>query len=167
MPFTKAGMDGFVANGLSGITEANARPVATDFPDYSNWLQNFVLNRIFHNHVSDERAALAFALLRRAEMAVEDWDAACGTLEKVARREKAVSSYFKTLRHMEFAVTATYQAFEFGRNALETKLFSKDDGSPLQRLNVIYNSTRHHNPNNLPAGRHHELELTNTGLSVQ
>ena len=119
MPLSHYALDTFVSQDMSKLTACAPRSLATEFPERNHWLSQFVLRRIFHNHVSEERAALAFILVRRAEAALDEWELAC----EAAHDVRKPSGYFKMLRHLENCVTALWQGLEFGRRALETKLF--------------------------------------------
>jgi hypothetical protein len=157
-------LDTFVSGGLSSLTVANAQAVGPDFPEHEKWIAGFVLRRIFLASVPQEdKAALAFALLRQAEAAVEEYDLGCAELSLLVSA-KNVSRYFRCLRRFENAIGATYRVFEFGRKALKMKLFAKNDGTPLQRLNALYNDGRHGNPLALPKGQLHAVRLTNDGV---
>jgi hypothetical protein len=137
--------------------------VATEFPEHKYWLNQFILRRIFHNHVTEESAALAFILVRRAEAAIDEWELACETAQDVQKP----SGYFKMLRHLENCVAALWQGLEFGRRAMNTKLFEKGDGSVYERLNWVYNVGRHFDPSDLPSGDLHRLWISNDGINSQ
>jgi hypothetical protein len=163
MPLTLYALDNFVAQDLSQLTECRPTPIEPDFPDYKTWLNSFVLTRIFRVPLEQNKAALAFALIRRAEAAISDYEEARTDLASLAT-EKSISAYFRCLRKFESAVTALYQAFDFARKALGMKLFEKGGGSPYDRLNWIYNKTKHGNPEKLPQGHLHAVWLRNEGL---
>jgi hypothetical protein len=164
MPLTKFGLDTFVAQKLSELTAPTATSVSKEFPGLDTWLTTFVLKTIFHLNLPQARVALGFALLRRAGAAIEDYDEACATLRPVVERQRTVSQYFRALRKFEGAITMLYQAFDFGRKALGTKLFEESGGSPLQRLNLIYNRSRHTDLSSLPAGHLHPVWLQDDGI---
>jgi hypothetical protein len=56
------------------------------------------------------------------------------------------------------------QSLYFVRKALGFDLFKKDDGSTYERLSLIYNNSRHSNPEKLPAGQLHAVWIKNDGL---
>jgi hypothetical protein len=56
------------------------------------------------------------------------------------------------------------QAFNFARKALRIKLFEPNDGTPQERLNLIYNRSRHTNVSSLPPGHLHTVWLQNDGI---
>jgi len=150
-----------VSHDFSRLTACEARSLASEFPGRSAWLTQFAMRRMFHAHVSEERSALAFVLIRRAEAALDEWELAC---ETASRAPGAPSVYFKALRHFEASITALYQGLEFGRNALGTKFFEKGDGSVIQRINSLYNKSRHFDPSDLPSGRLHAVWFGNDCL---
>lgn len=164
MGFSNYALDTFVSQGLSEITQVNAQQVGPDFPEHESWMVTFVLNRIFVNSIPEERAALAFALLRQAEAAVDDYDLGCAELSALVEGKKNISRYFRCLRRFENAIGATYRAFDFGRKARDVDLFAKGDASSLQRLNELYNVGRHYNPLKLAAGQLHAVWMSNEGI---
>lgn len=160
MPLSHYALDTFVAQEMSKLTACAPQSLATDFPERNHWFNQFVLRRIFHNHVSDEHAALAFVLVRRAAAALDEWELACEAAQDV----RNPSGYFKMLRHLESSVSALWQGLDFCRRALEMKLFERGDGSVYERLNLVYNVSRHFNPQDLPSGDLHRLWISNDGL---
>lgn len=164
MPLSLYALDNFVAQDLSQLTECGAAPVAAEFPDYQSWLSSFVLNWIFRIPLSKDKAALAFALIRRAEAAISDYEEARTDLSVLVAGKRDIAIYFRSLRKFESAVSVLYQALDFGRKALGVKLFTQGDGSSYERLNLIYNKSRHADPEALPAGHLHAVWLKNEGL---
>ena len=161
MPLSHHALDTFVSHELSKLTSCAPESLGAEFPERSCWLNQFILRRIFHNHVAEKRTALAFVLVRRAEAAFDEWELAC---EAARQGVQHPSQYFKALRHLESCLAALWQGLEFGRNALGTELFKKRDASVFQRLNSLYNFGRHFDPQELPSRDLHALWLTNDGL---
>ncbi len=161
MPLSYYALDKFVSQELSKLTSCTPQSLAAEFPQRASWLSEFVLRRIFNDHVAQERAALAFAVIRRAEAAIDEWELACEVATQGIRKP---SNYFKALRHTESCVSALWQGLEFGRKALGAKLFDSGDGSVFERLNQLYNKGRHFKPSELPKDDLHALWLTNDGL---
>lgn len=121
MPLSNYALDTFVSDGLSKLTEANAVPIGPDLTGHARWIATFVLNRIFLARVSEDRAALAFAMLRRAEAAVEDYDAGCAALSDLVGGEKSISAYFRCLRRFEGALPPLDSDFFTQAQRLSTK----------------------------------------------
>lgn len=164
MPLSVYALDNFVAQDLSQLTECRAAPVAPEFPDCASWLSSFVFNWIFCIPLTKEKAALAFALIRRAEGAVVDYEEARDLLTNIVGGTRNISLYFRCLQRFESTVGMLYQSLDFVRKALEIQLFTQGDGSPYERLNLIYNKGRHSNPEALPAGQLHAVWIKNDGL---
>lgn len=164
MPLSMYALDNFVAQDLSQLTECRASPVAQEFPDCASWLSSFVLNRILRVPLTKEKAALAFALIRRAEGAVVDYEEARDLLMNIVNGNRSISLYFHCLRRFESSVGMLYQSLDFSRKAVGIQLFTQGDGSPYQRLNYIYNTGRHSNPEALPSGQLHAVWIKNDGL---
>jgi hypothetical protein len=157
-------LDTFVAQDLSQLTECQAASAAQEFPDCSSWLSSFVLNWIFRIPLTKEKAALAFALIRRAEGAVADYEEAREHLMNLVAGNRSISLYFRCLRRFESTLGMLYQSLDFVRKALGIRLFTQGDGSPYERLNLIYNKSRHSNPETLPTGQLHAVWIKNDGL---
>src|SRR2546428_190967 len=135
MPLSMYALDTFVAQDLSQLTECRPAPIAPEFPDYSSWLSSFALNWIFRIPLPKDKAALAFALIRRAEGAIGDYEEARTHLARLVAGGRSISLYFRCLRRFESTVAMLYQSLDFVRRALGIKLFDPGDGSPYERLN--------------------------------
>ena len=98
MPLSLYALDKFVAQDLSELTECRMVSVASDFPDPASWIRLFVLNGMLRNRLPKEKTALAFALIRRAEAAIEDYEAARANLEELVNGGQNISLYFRCLR---------------------------------------------------------------------
>ncbi|HQU45857.1 MAG TPA: hypothetical protein PK867_23785 [Pirellulales bacterium] len=164
---SKYALDKFVAQDLSHLNECRLAPLATEFPDHSFWLTSFVANCIFRIPLTPEKAALAFALIRRAGGAVEDYEEAREHLTELVAGNRTISLYFRCLRRLESAVAMLYQSLDFVRRALGINLFTQGDGSPYERLKLIYNRGRHSNPETLPEGHLHAVWIKNDGLYTE
>lgn len=163
MPLSHYALDTFVSQELSKLSSCAPPSLEAQFPERSSWLDRFVLNRIFHNHVAADRAALAFALVRRAEAALDEWELACAAAMQNVQQP---SIYFKTLRHLESCLAALWQGFDLARRASGTELFLKGDNSAFERLNWLYNKGRHFDPGALPAGDLHALGSRTTACGL-
>lgn len=162
---SKYALDKFVAQDLSQLTECRMAPLGQEFPNYAAWLQLFVGNWIFiARELPPDKAALAFALIRRVDGAVEDYEEAREHLTQLVTGNRTIRLYFRCLRRLESAVAMLYQSLDFVRKALGTTLFTKGDGSEYEQLNLIYNKGRHSNPEKLPAGYLHAVSIKNDGL---
>lgn len=161
MPLTNYVLDTFVAQDMSKLTACAPQSLAAEFLEHGHWLSSFVMRRILHSHVDEDKAALAFVLVRRAEAALDEWELACEAAKNVLKP----SGYFKMLRHMENCIATLWQGLEFSRRALSTKLFERGDGNVYERLNWLYNFGRHFDPQELASGNLHRIWISNEGIN--
>src|SRR4051812_23431854 len=97
MPFSDYALDTFVAQNISKLTACTPQSLASEFPERNLWVTQFVLRRMSQNHISEEKASLAFIITRRAEAAIDEWELACDVSQQIRKP----SGYFKALRHLE------------------------------------------------------------------
>lgn len=72
------------------------------------------------------------------------------------------SFYFRALHHIEISLSLTYQALDYSRKALNKELFIKRDDTPTNRLNLIYNISKHQ-----LAGEDQPVWITNEGIETK
>jgi hypothetical protein len=72
------------------------------------------------------------------------------------------SPYFRALSYFEAAIGQLYQAYDYSRKLIDKPLFASNDGSPLQRLNRIYNTAKHELPTD-----EQPVWITNHGLEAK
>ena len=146
MVLSKYSMDTFIAPRLSELTKAIAPDLHSCTKEYGNWVINFILNTIFRVRIIERNRQLIMYFLRKVEGAFQEYHEGRYFLENyVKNRNKAISSYFHSLRHFEVAMSLAYQAFETIRTMIKEKLFTKENGTPLQRLNRLQNLSKHAN----------------------
>jgi len=146
MPLSKYSMDTFIAPRLSELTKVGAPDLHSCTKEYGNWVDNFVLNTIFRVRIIERDRQLIMHFLRKVEGAFQEYHEGRIFLENyIKNRNKAISSYFHSLRHFEVAMSLAYQAFDTIRTMIQEKLFAKEDGSSLQRLNRLQNLSKHAN----------------------
>ena len=146
MVLSKYSMDTFIAPRLSELTKAIAPDLHSCTKEYGNWVINFILNTIFRVRIIERNRQLIMYFLRKVEGAFQEYHEGRYFLENyIKNRNKAISSYFHSLRHFEAAMSLAYQAFETIRTMIKEKLFTKENGTPLQRLNRLQNLSKHAN----------------------
>lgn len=164
MPLSLYELDKFVSQELSQIAECCMGGVADRFPEYQSWLTNFVLNTMLGLPLPPKKRALAFAVIRRSEAAIRDYEEDRELLTRLAGSQKTISLYFQCLGCFESTIAMVCQALEFIRKALGINLYEKGDGSPYERLYLIYNKSRHEDPEKLPFGHLHAVWIKNDAL---
>jgi hypothetical protein len=167
MVLTNAFYDTFVVQNYSKLTECRAKPVGLPFPHRSSWLVRYSAVSTFQSNPPPQKRALAFAVLRRVEAAVDDYNEACDVLERFFSEGRTISGYFRALRKFESAVAQVWQAWNFSMGASGSHLFKKNDGTSRQRLHAIYNAGRHDKPQELLPGQIQLVWLEDDGLHAQ
>lgn len=171
MPFTTYGLDKFFAQEISALSECNAPDLAEHFAEVEPLIDHFILNSILIFPIKTEYKPYIFGIIRRVQMAlVEYQNGRTLLLLFLNESKKNTSLYFQALSHFEIAVTQLYQAYDFWRQlgkkieSKETNLFEKGDGSPLQKLNRLYNVSKHLEPSTIPEGNLHHVWISNNGI---
>jgi len=164
MGISNYALDTFVAQDMSKLTQLSIKSLAGEFPNADKWFAQFVLRRIFQAHVPDEKAALAFAVIRRTHAALQEWELASAAAQGDLR---SVGTYFSVLHHLESCISSVWQGLEFARKSLGQDLFKKGDGSTYERINWIYNVSRHFDPEALPQGDTHRVWLSDQAMHTR
>lgn len=143
MPLTNYSLDNFVAPHLSELTQNNAPELRMDQQDY--WVRNFILNTLFGVRLLDPHRQYVYNFLRKVEAAFYEYGNARLLLEEyIIIGRDAVSKYLTAVIHFESCQAQAYQAYMLVKNIIgQNKLFEKNDGSTLDRLNKMYNLSKH------------------------
>lgn len=171
MPLSNYALDKFVAPGLSKLTKCNTIDMTGLDDQCEHWVVNFVLNSMLRVKVEAPYRAYTFMFLRRAEMSfVEHENGRVALQQYILSDPKSITRYLRAVFHFESFVAQSYQAFEIVRKWIGQDLFQKSDGSILERLNLIYNRSKHADKaifaNQLPADATMPVWLTNDGLQA-
>ena len=144
MPFTKHAVEMFISDKITKVTECNVSDLYAEFPSAKDWISGFGLMVIFVNQPQAEMRPLALQFLRRVEMGLAEYSRAREELQDLVFGSRGRwSPYFRALYHFEAAISQIYQAYDYSRKALNRRYFDSNDGSPLDRLNRIYNISKH------------------------
>ncbi|MBD1811220.1 hypothetical protein [Microcoleus vaginatus] len=171
MPFTHYALDNYFAQEISALSECNAPDLAEHFAEVEPLMDNFIFNSIFTFPLKTEYKPYIFGIIRRVQMAlVEYQNGRTLLLLYLNESKKNISLYFQALSHFEIAVTQLYQAYEFWRKlgkkieSKETNLFKTGDGSSHEKLNRLYNISKHLEPSTIPEGNLHHVWISNNGI---
>jgi hypothetical protein len=138
--FSSYALDKFVGHRLSLLTECGANSV--DEPP--NWIAVFVLNSALNSTIDARKYAYSLNFLRRVEGAISSYREATATLlDYVQSPGRSISTYFRCLSHFEFCIGQLWQAHRLLSKPGNVRLFEQGDGSTEERLNKIYNATKH------------------------
>lgn len=144
MSFTHYAIETFISDKITAVTECNVSDLYAEFPAAKNWVSGFGLMVIYVDQPPIATRPFALQFVRRAEMAFAEYASARDELVGlIIGKSRQWSPYFRALNHFEATVAQLYQAFDCSRKMLDTELFVKNDGSPLNRLNQIYNTSKH------------------------
>lgn len=164
MGISNYALDTFVAQDMSKLTQLSIKSLAEEFPNADKWFAQFVLRRIFQAHVPDEKAALAFAIIRRTHAALQEWELASAAAQGDLR---SLGTFFSVLRHLESCISSVWQGLEFARKSLGQNLFENGNGSAYERMNWVYNVSRHFDPEALPQGDIHRVWLSDQAMHTR
>ena len=154
MIWTNFAKDKFLAPHVSALTECRARPLELVGGQPEKWLPGFVLNSMLRVSWTEPARQLAFMIVRRVDAAVREYEAGRAELEAFVDQgsQLGIQRYSRGLMHFETCVGATFQAWMLVRQLStlsrevpeeEPKLFEEDDGTDIQRLNSLYNTSKH------------------------
>ena len=167
MPFTNYALDRIVSQQFSQLTQCNAEEIISHFPHHKLWVTNFILNSTFGGSVTEEERTFSFFFLRRSEAAFEEYEYGRQALNDfINLMPRSPSLYFKALNHFEMVISMLWQAFDMDIKRTNVQRFVKGDGSTYQRLNFIYNHSRHFYPSDISSGFMHAVWLTNNGMNT-
>lgn len=133
--------DRFVAPEISSFTEAS-------IPDLSElqerWLVSFILNTSLVVQLDDGTRRTIYNFLRRVEASFREYSSARQmTLAHLANpNPDAVSEYIIAMGHWEVFLSQAHQAWCLLARGQKI-LFTPGDGSTMQRLNLLYNRSKH------------------------
>ncbi len=136
-------LDHFVAPGLSKLTFNNVPVLLMEQQEY--WVRNFILNTMFGGRIDLHWRPHLYNFLRKVEAAFYEYAHARSTLDEYFLIGKdAISKYLLAVQHFESCLALTYQAYMLIKNILKKdKFFKTDDDSTLDRLNKLYNQSKH------------------------
>jgi hypothetical protein len=162
MPLSDYSLDNFVAHELSSLTKCGAPELSAN----PNWIGQFVLNTVV---IAKPERPYAFTFLRRAEGAFSSYRAARSALiEYVETPRDVLSPYFKALLNFEVCIGQCCQGFNLLRTASGKDWFQKNDKSDGDRLNNLYNNSKHMDERiadgALPTEATAAIWITNEGL---
>ena len=169
MPLPNYSLDTFVAPHLSELTSLGVPDLQGCTGEYGHWVNNFIHNTILRVRLENRNSQLVLFFLRKVEGAFQEYHEGRDFLASyLQKRNKAVSVYFHALRHFEVAALLAYHAYDTLCTITQKKFFTKDDGSPLQRLNHLQNISKHANKalgrGDIPDNLSVPIWLTNSGI---
>jgi hypothetical protein len=141
-----------LAPGISAFTSAIIPDMSTHDPESGYWVANHFLNSaVGTGGYQPPVDALAACLMRRAEGSFAEHAAArTATADFLRPGGRSGSGYFAAVRHWDYFLSEAWQAhalliklIQVVTDAPDFKAFQRDDGSVEQRLNLLYNASKH------------------------
>jgi hypothetical protein len=143
MGITRGAIEAFISDRITAISSVNARDIAAQFPRADRWLSALGISHIFTASIPPEHLPLAIQLLRKTEFALIAYSSMRSELLRLVGGPATWTPYYRAVTHGESAISALYQARYLAGKHFGLRLFEKDDGSPMQRLNSLYNAGKH------------------------
>ena len=164
MRLSNYALDTFVAQDMSKLKKLSVDSLVGEFQSADCWLEHFVHHQIFQAHISGDKTALAFVIVRRAHVALQEWELTSTAAQGDPRN---IGIYFSVLHHLEACLSAVWQGLEFARKSLAEDLFKRGDGGQYERMNWLYNTSRHFDPMALHAGDLHRVWLSDDSMHTR
>jgi len=160
-------LDNFVSVDISNLTENNTIP----FDKEIQWVNAFVLNATLRYQYEEKQRIFLMNLLRRIESTFHQYNTGSYLLDDFLNNNKvSISKYLSAIVCIETSISHLYQAFMLANRMVDgdNKLFTKNDGSSIDRLNKLYNVSKHYD-GTISSGHIEELNtipiwITNQGI---
>jgi hypothetical protein len=161
MPFTNSAVEQFISVTAAAVTVCGVSDMKAQVPESAHWLSNFGLAVIFNDFPPAELRPLAINFIRRIHCAFVEYDhARLQVLQLVKDGNGRWSPYFAALNNFEVTVAQLYIALDSIRKHAKHDFFTTGDGSFEERLNLIYNASKHQ-----IAGSELPVWFTNEGVA--
>jgi hypothetical protein len=162
-------MDTYVAPGYSSFTTALIRDMSTVGQEQGFWVENFILNGSpLRVTLDDDTRRTFYNFLRRTESAFLEYEEA-RRLTMAHLENPKLRQYISAIGRWERFLSDADRAWALLVRG-QPVLFGRNDGSSLQRLNLLYNRTKHIESaiksGQLPPNGTLSVWLTNEGLEA-
>lgn len=132
---------------MSKFTEAEIPDALTSSDGHCSWLSSFLLNSVLRSRYTGKTYQFAFNFLRRSESACREFELAKGeTVRFLEGTRQSISLYVRAVQHWEYFLSQAWHSFLLLSSFAgypRTNLFEKGDGSVDERLNGLYNASKH------------------------
>ncbi|WP_375103320.1 hypothetical protein ACDZ28_27635 [Paenibacillus sp. RS8] len=160
-------LDNFISADLSSLTENNTIPYSNEV----QWVNVFLLNATLRYQYEEKQRIYLMNLLRRIESTFHQYNTGSYLLDDFLCHDKvSISTYLSAVVCIETSISHLYQAYMLGNKMVDevNKLFIKNEGSSIDRLNTLYNVSKHYD-STISSGIIEELNsipiwITNQGI---
>jgi hypothetical protein len=168
VPFSAYAKDIFVGPYMSSFKSAEIADMSACDPEQEHWVSNFILNTLVGSKPKDPQRQYMFNFLRHTQAAFREYALARDQTQLFLSHPDAPSHYLLAVTHWEHFLmhdeTAWNFLFRFADRPIDTK-FSKKDGSVRQRLNNLYNLSKHAREDQFATDSTLAVWLDNDGLN--
>lgn len=144
MPFTKAAVGELISKRAAEVSLCGLSSMKERSPESEHWLSTIGLSVIFHDFPPEEIRPFAINFIRRISAAFDQYDLAREeVLALIKDGHGRWSPYFKALSHLEVTIGQLYVALDSIRKRAGHDFFKSGDGSVEDKLNKLYNASKH------------------------
>lgn len=136
-------LDQFISADLSSLTENNTFL----FDKEKHWVGAFILNATLRYQYEEKQRIYIMNMLRRIESTFYQYNLGSLLLDDFLNEDKvSISKYLSAIVCIEISISHLYQAYMLGNKMVgkDKKLFERNDGSSIERLNKLYNVAKHY-----------------------
>jgi len=143
VPWSNYVTDKFMAPEMSQFTSATLPDLSAIDSEQEHWLANYILNSIMRVNVESPDRQRFFNFLRRSHSAFEEYAAARELTLTYLTEPETKLSYLKAIGHWEALLAYIWQAYRLILPARFGNLYEKGEDSSFERLNNLYNMSKH------------------------
>ena len=125
------------------------------------------MNSLFRVDIKQPQRSFFFAFLRRTENAFYEYDNARRSLLAYIE-QKDLYQFLRAVYHFESFLSQAWQGYTILGRLLSKKPFEQGEDSPLERLNVLHNKSKHTDSaiesGEVPGDTTMPIWLTNEGI---
>lgn len=136
--------DTYIAPAVSKFVRAAIPDMSHLRSQSSRWIPTYILNVVLRAEVPSPEREYRLNFLRRAVIAETEYHLArASTLAFLDSSGTVFRHYFEAIHHWEQFLAASWLALDTLRKWTGQKIFQKNDGSPEQRVNALYDQMKH------------------------
>lgn len=166
MGLTIGGIGSVFGPKIIAVTECGADELQS-----TDLMNQYLLRVLFQSHPTSSAREFTLQLLLRSEMASMEYSAGRYSLsEFVSAPTTKTHSYFHAVYHFSASIGQAWQFFDLNRTktrhrtGAQIDFFKPNDASVLEKLNVIYNKSKHTVADY--ESIHQPLWITNRGIAT-
>lgn len=159
-----------MAPAMSQFTTATVPDMSNHCDQSAHWVSNFILSTLLRSNVPSPTRQYMFNFLRRAEASFLQHSLAReATATFLSGSRQSPSRYMTAIFHWEVFLSQAWRSYNLLKYLFDIqKVFQKGDGSIEERLNLLYNQSKHAESviksQNIPFDATIPMWLTNNGL---